>query len=212
MKLSQVCSIMIEAPYPSPPWRLRGTVHAALWRVPRAALPGPLPDGARPLGWGRNALLATVRADWQAGGDLAYAELVAAVPVRLGRRIGVVITAAWVDSPASLAGGRALWAIPKRLGRFESVDGRTALADAQGQVAIFTDRPGRTLPLRLPVPLLVLQPDGSGIRITRAAGTGRPGLGRVDWEVPPTGPLAVLAGRQPVLAVTLADAEARFGL
>ncbi|MGO4123334.1 acetoacetate decarboxylase family protein [Inquilinus sp. YAF38] len=203
---------MIDAPYPSPPWRLRGTVHAALWRVPRAALPGPLPDGARPLGWGRSALLATVRAEWQPAGDLTYAELVVAVPVRLGRRIGVAITAAWVDSPASLAGGRTLWAIPKRLGRFESVNGRTALADPQGPVAIFADRPERILPLRLPVPLLVLQPDGSGIRITRAAATGRPGLGGIDWVFPPTGPLAILAGRRPFLAVTLADAEARFGL
>ncbi|WP_395675272.1 acetoacetate decarboxylase family protein [Inquilinus sp.] len=203
---------MTQAPYPSPPWRLRGTVQAALWRVPRDALPGPLPDGARPLGWGRTALLATVRADWQAGGDLAYGELVVGVPVRLGRRIGVTITAAWVDSPASLAGGRALWAIPKRLGRFETADGRTILTDAQGLVAIFTDRPGRTLPLRLPVPLRVLQPDGNGIRITRAAATGRPGPGGAGWDFPPTGSLAVLAGKRPVLTLTLANAEARFGL
>lgn len=203
---------MTEALYPSPPWRLRGTVQAALWRVPRGALPGPLPDGARPLGWGRTALLATVRADWQAGGDLAYGELVVAVPVRLGRRIGVTVTAAWVDSPASLAGGRALWAIPKRLGRFETVDGRTILTDAQGLVAAFTDRPGRAPPLRLPVPLRVLQPDGAGIRATRAAATGRPSFGGPGWDFAPTGPLAVLAGRRPFLAVTLADAEARFGL
>lgn len=203
---------MIDAPYPSPPWRLRGTVHAALWRVPRAALPGPLPDGARPLGWGRTALLATVRATWEPGGDLAYAELVVAVPVRLGRRIGVAITDAWVDSPASLAGGRVLWAIPKRLGRFETAEGRADLTDAQGPVASFTDRPGRALPLRLPVPLLVLQPDGTAVRTTRAAATGRPRLGGLGWEFTPEGPLALLAGKQPLFTLTLADAEARFGL
>lgn len=203
---------MIDAPYPSPPWRLRGTVHAALWRVPRAALPGPLPDGARPLGWGRTALLATVRATWEPGGDLAYAELVVAVPVRLGRRIGVAITDAWVDSPASLAGGRVLWAIPKRLGRFETAEGWTELTDAQGPVASFTDRPGRALPLRLPVPLRVLQPDGIGVRITRAAATGRPRLGGLGWEFAPEGPLALLAGKRPLFTLTLADAEARFGL
>jgi hypothetical protein len=203
---------MIDAPYPSPPWRLRGTVHAALWRVPRAALPEPLPDGARPLGWGRSALLATVRATWESGGDLAYAELVVAVPVRLGRRIGVTITAAWVDSPASLAGGRALWAIPKRLGRFETTDGRTELSDAQRPVASFIARPGRALPLRLPVPLQVLQPDGTGVRVTRAAATGRPRFGGLDWEFPPEGPLALLAGKQPLFTLTLAEAEARFGL
>ncbi|WP_342236401.1 acetoacetate decarboxylase family protein [Inquilinus sp. OTU3971] len=203
---------MIEALYPSPPWRLRGTVRAALWRVPRTDLPGPLPDGARPLGWGRSALLATVQATWEPGGDLAYAELVVAVPVRLGQRIGLAITAAWVDSAASLAGGRALWAIPKRLGRFEMAAGRTELTDAQGPVAGFTDRPGRALPLRLPVPLRMLQPDGTGVRTTRAAATGRPRLGGLGWEFPPDGPLALLAGKRPLLTLTLADAEARFGL
>jgi len=203
---------MIEAPYPSPPWRLRGTVHAALWRVPRAALPGPLPGEAKPLGWGRGALLATVRAEWQPGGDLAYAELVVAVPLRLGRRIGITITAAWVDSRASLAGGRVLWAIPKSLARFETLDGRTELTDAGGPVAAFTDRPGHALLLRLPVPLRVLQPDGAGIRITRAAATGRPRLGGLGWEFAPDGPLALLAGKRPLLTLTLAEAEARFGL
>jgi hypothetical protein len=203
----------IEAPaYPPPPWRLCGTVHAALWRVPRSALPGPLPDGAGPLGWGRSALLATVRATWEPGGDLAYAELVVAVPVRLGRQLGIAITAAWVDSPASLAGGRALWAIPKRLGRFEAVDGRTELIDAQGPVASVTDRPGRALSLRLPIPLRLLQPEGTGIRTTRAAATGRPRFGGLDWSFPPDGPLAILAGRRPLSTLTLADAEARFGL
>jgi hypothetical protein len=203
---------MIDAPYPSPPWRLRGTVHAALWRVPRAALPGPLPDGARPLGWGGSALLATVRATWEPGADLAYAELVVAVPIRLGQRIGVTITAAWVDSAASLAGGRALWAIPKRVGRFETIGGRTELTDTQGPVAVFTDRPARALPLRLPVPLLVLQPDGTGIRTTRAAATGRPRFGDLGWDFAPGGPLALLAGKRPLLTLTLEEAEARFGL
>ena len=159
-----------------------------------------------------SALLATVRAEWQPGGDLTYAELVVAVPVRLGRRIGVTITAAWVDSPASLTGGRALWAIPKRLGRFEAVGGRTDLTDAQGPIASFTDRPGRALPLRLPVPLRVLQPDGTGVRVTRAAAAGRPRFGGLDWEFPPDGPLALLAGKRPLLTLTLAEAEARFGL
>jgi hypothetical protein len=132
--------------------------------------------------------------------------------VRLGRRVGVAITAAWVDSPASLAGGQALWAIPKRLGRFETAERRTDLTDAQGPVASFIDRPGRALPLRLPVPLRVLQPDGVGVRITRADATGRPRFGGPGWSFPPDGPLALLAGKRPLFTLTLADAEARFGL
>jgi len=203
---------MIQAPYPAPPWRLRGTLDAALWRIPRDALPGPLPSGARPLGWGGTALLLTVRADWDDRGDLAYRELVVAVPVRLGWRFGATVTAAWVDSPASLAGGRALWAIPKRLGRFETIAGRTALADADGPVAATGDRPGRTLPFRLPVRLLTLQPEDGRVVATRSRATGRPGVAGAAWDLPPTGPLAMLAGRRPLLTVRLADAAAQFGV
>jgi hypothetical protein len=203
---------MIQASYPPPPWRLHGTLHAALWRIPRADLPGPLPAGARPLGWGGTALLLTVRADWDAAGDLAYAELVVAVPVRLGRRLATTVTAAWVDSPASLAGGRALWAIPKRLGRFETAAGQTTLADDAGPIARFHDRPGRALPFRLPFRLTTLQPRGAALVATRSDATGRPGLGGLDWDFAATGPLAILAGRHPLLTVTLADAAARFGL
>lgn len=198
--------------YPPPPWRLHGTVHAALWRVPRPALPGPLLAAARPLGWGRTALLATVWAEWGAAGDLSYRELVVGVPVRLGARIGITVAAAWVDSPASLAGGRALWTIPKALGRFEAVSGQARLEDADGPVAGFAGGGGITLPFRLPVRLRVLQRDGAGIRTTRAAATGRPCLGGQAWDVSAAGPLSMLAGRRPLLTLTLADAEARFGL
>jgi hypothetical protein len=203
---------MIQAPYPPPPWRLHGTLHAALWRIPRGTLPGPLPSGARPLGWGGTALLLTVRADWDDRGDLAYRELVVAVPVRLGWRVGATVTAAWVDSPASLAGGRALWAIPKRLGRFATVASRTTLADTDGPVAATDDRAGRTLPFRLPVRLLTLQPGDDGLVATRSRATGRLGFGGAAWDLPATGPLAMLAGRRPLLTVRLADAAAQFGV
>ncbi|KGM33398.1 hypothetical protein, partial [Inquilinus limosus] len=84
--------------------------------------------------------------------------------------------------------------------------------DAMGRVVAFLDRPSRSWPLRLPVPLLVLQPDAAGVRITRAAATGRLRFGGPGWEFPSDGPLTLLAGKRPLLALTLADAEARFGL
>jgi acetoacetate decarboxylase len=203
---------MIQPPYPPPPWQLHGTLHAALWRIPRADLPGPLPAGARPLGWGGTALLLTVRADWDTTGDLAYGELVVAVPVRLGRRLATTVTAAWVDSPASLAGGQALWAIPKRLGQFETMKGETTLIDDDGPIARFHDRPGRALPFRLPVRLTTLQPRGDALVATRSEAAGRLGFGGLGWDFAATGPLAILAGRRPLLTVTLTDAAARFGL
>ncbi|WP_308431733.1 acetoacetate decarboxylase family protein [Amycolatopsis acidiphila] len=55
------------------------------------------------------AVVATAFVDYLPGGLLPYHELLAAVVVRRGRRLGLTITDIWVDSPASRAGGRELW-------------------------------------------------------------------------------------------------------
>jgi hypothetical protein len=57
---------------------------------------------------------------------LTYHELLVARPVRSdGRGRRVSITDIWVDSPASVAGGRELWAIPKDLCDFAFATGHT---------------------------------------------------------------------------------------
>jgi hypothetical protein len=63
---------------------------------------------------------------YEEGSPLTYSELLvgrAVEPVEHGRR--VTITDIWVDSPASVAGGRELWAIPKGLCDFTLESERT---------------------------------------------------------------------------------------
>ena len=69
---------------------------------------------------------------YEEGSPLTYSELLVARPVSTdkdGRRVS--ITDIWVDSPASVAGGRELWAIPKGLCDFtlESASDLSALIE-----------------------------------------------------------------------------------
>ena len=85
--------------YPAAPWRLRGQMWGTLFAV--AGAPG------RPRG-----AYAAAFVSYEPGSPLTYSELLVARPLG-GTRVQV--TDIWVDSPASRAGGRELWAIPKEL-------------------------------------------------------------------------------------------------
>lgn len=96
-------------PYPPAPWDMVGQLWLSVFRVPERV------DELRAAGTYGVAFVS-----YEPGSPLTYAELLVARPVRSdrhGRR--VTITDIWVDSPASVAGGRRLWAIPKGLCDFE---------------------------------------------------------------------------------------------
>src|SRR3712207_3654263 len=99
--------------FPPEPWRLRGAQHASVWLVPFADVPAALPHGTTPILLNGRALLLTAFAIYMPGSVLAYNEMLCAMAVRAGLRVAATITHIWVDSPASAAGGRALWGIPK---------------------------------------------------------------------------------------------------
>src|SRR5690606_15942184 len=86
--------------YPPAPWQMHGQLWLSLFKV-RA---GDHPD-REPGVYG----VALVR--YEEPSPLTYGELLVARPLNKA----VNITDIWVDSPASVAGGRALWAIPKDL-------------------------------------------------------------------------------------------------
>ncbi|MGW4115932.1 acetoacetate decarboxylase family protein [Actinosynnema sp. NPDC004786] len=121
------------ADYPPEPWRLNGRGCVAVWLVRATELP-PLP--ARPVTLVGRAVVGTAFVDYRPPG-MAYHEVLAAVLVRRGPRVGVSITHIWVDSEASRAGGRELWGIPKERAAFEwDGDGLTASArDGRGPIA-----------------------------------------------------------------------------
>jgi hypothetical protein len=128
-------------------------------------------------------------------------------------RGGVVVSIPhiWVDSPASLAGGRALWHIPKELAEFTMSDEPDFAAEARADGSLLAGakfRRRRTLPVRLPLAFSILQrgPKRSGVRVT-----ARLGVARSAWRVGGSGPLAFLGGRRPLLSLVARDFRMRFG-
>ena len=214
--------------YPPEPWDLRGQMYVSIWSVPRAVLPS-LPEGltrvVRPVTIGGRGLIGAAWVVYEPGGVLHYRELLAAVLVRDGLRPRVSITDIWVDSQASLAGGRELWGIPKDLAELEITDAVSASAgtgagtDAvsastgtgAGPIAGARVTPGRRLPGRWPTGFSVAQLLGGRVHTTPVRGRAGLQTGSAKWDVDPAGPLAYLAGRQPLLTLALRDFRLVFG-
>ena len=94
-----------DVSYPPVPWDMVGQLWLSLFHV------GEDVDERRPKG-----VYGAAFVRYEDGSPLTYSELLVGRAVdsdEHGRR--VTITDIWVDSPASVAGGRELWAIPKGL-------------------------------------------------------------------------------------------------
>lgn len=209
--------------YPPPPWRLRGTLHAALWWVGEHRLPRwPLPAGVRALRLGRRCGVVTFWVDYRPGGTLVYRELLVALAVRRGMSVGACAVEAWVDDPRSLAGGRALWGIPKRPAAFAFDEPAPALLST----ALLTDRtpahprkspeppavtalhhPLLRLPGRLPLRARLFQPalDRRQPCEVPLHLSGAAWLTRTRLRTTPGAPLGYLAGLRPLVACSLRD-------
>jgi hypothetical protein len=206
--------------YPPEPWDLRGQLYLSVFAVPRAALPAlpdPLAGAVRPLPFGRRALVGAAWVRYEPGGILQYQELLSAVLVHEGRHPRVSITGIWVDSVASRDGGRELWGIPKDLADLDvrtAPDGRTegTASIASGTIAAVSFGAGWRLPGRWPAPMSVVQELDGGLKRTTVRGRAGLRLGGSTWRVEPGGPLGYLAGRRPLLTLTLADFRLRFGV
>ncbi|MFJ4561456.1 acetoacetate decarboxylase family protein [Streptomyces massasporeus] len=204
-------------PFPPSPWRLTGDMVVSLWRVPADDLPSwPLPTGVRPWVVRRRATLVTFWVDYRAGGVLAYREFLIALAVRRGHRLTGSTVAAWVDDDRSLAGGRALWGIPKEQGVFTlHADNRSTRAEltADGMPPVrFTYQDVLRLPFRLPARAHLIQQlsDGTECRVPMRI-SGRPALGRGRVSTGPEAPLSVLARRRPVLSFAVRDFRSTVG-
>lgn len=197
--------------YPPEPWRLRGQLHACVFLLPLIDVPVDLPPGCRPVRLGRLGVVATAWVVYQPGGVLAYHELMSTLLVRRGWRLLPTITHIWVDSVASRDGGRALWGIPKQLATFAFSWSRFACSDDEGPIAAGTASPWLALPGRLPACLHLVQSFAGAAKITPVRARARMALSRATFDADPTGPLAFLAGRRPLLSVALRDFRMTFG-
>ena len=199
--------------YPAAPWTAMGQLWVSLFRLRDGV------DELRPAG-----VYGAAFVSYGPGSDLTYSELLVARPVKSeshGRRVS--ITDIWVDSPASVAGGRELWAIPKGLCDFtlESVHtGPVSRTDWSASLdrrpiasASFTDV-SRAAP-RLPFKGGTWQPgieDTDGAERTaglRGSSKTLPCRGR--WEFASDGPLGWLSGARQLASFRMAAFRMSFG-
>lgn len=201
--------------YPPPPWNLNATAYVSLWRVPAkdwpSSLKSELGSDIRELTVFGSLNLCSGFVHYEPGGDLHYRELFLAVLARAGARLGATLPLIWVDSIASLEGGRALWAIPKQLGALH-FENRTLRATADGRpIASMSFEPGRRLFRRLPIRATVMQARGSEVLRTPIHVSAEVERIRAQWYIPEDSPLCLLQHRVPILSLRLSQARLRFG-
>ena len=195
------------AAYPAAPWSLVGQLFLTLFRLPEAT-------AGRPAGIHGAAFVS-----YEEGSPLTYSELLVARPSGRSR---VTIEDIWVDSPASMAGGRELWAIPKELCDFTLDSSHTGpLSRTEWSAGLerhpiaharFTDvsRAGARLPFRSSVRQPPLEPGGrEGAAVMR--GTAKILPCRAHWDFATDGPLGWLAGARPLASVRMAGFRMSFG-
>lgn len=207
--------------YPAMPWalhadRLWSTAHLVELGTARRAVP----DGVRvqPVLPGRTAGGLYV-AEYRPPSVLAYRELIVSPAiVRLGARLAIWVTHVFVDSPASLAGGRALLGVPKALAEFTG--------DPEAPEGLRITEGGRELCRLRCGPLLglwgtradlrtahrdVRDSSGAALSVHRTSLRGRLAIGAARASVPPESRLAPLRLGRAWLAVGLGGAEGLFG-
>lgn len=201
--------------YPPAPWPMVGSLWLTLFKVARDV------DALRPAG-----IYGAAFVSYEEGSPLTYRELLVARPVAdpaggRGRRVS--ITDIWVDSPASVAGGRELWAIPKGLADFDLDStwsgplGRAAWSASIERRPVaearFTDV-SRLAP-RLPFTGHTWQPgiEDTGGQERRATmkGSARTLVCRASWDFAPDGPLGFLRGARQLGSARMHAFRMSFG-
>lgn len=200
--------------YPPAPWRMVGQLWLSLFRL------GEPVDDLRPAG-----VYGAAFVSYEPGSPLTYSELLVARPVpvpgRKGRRVS--ITDIWVDSPASVAGGRELWAIPKGLCDFELDTVRRGPLSTTDWSATFGRRPIASATfsdvskamLRLPFTGSTWQPGiedtGGEERSAVLQGSSKALPCRGRWDFAADGPLGWLRPARQLASFRMADFRMSFG-
>jgi hypothetical protein len=199
--------------YPAAPWKMVGSLWLSLFKVKEDV------DELRPKG-----VYGAAFVSYEEGSPLTYSELLVARPVTSdehGRR--VTITDIWVDSPASVAGGRELWAIPKDLCDFTLESSHTGpLSRTEWSASVerrpiagarFTDI-SRAAP-RIPFKGGTWQPGiedtGGEERTATLKGSSKALPCRGVWEFGADGPLAWLRDARPLASFRQAKFKMSFG-
>ena len=198
--------------YPPAPWAMVGQLWLSLFKVREPV------DELRVAG-----IYGAAFVSYEPGSPLTYSELLVA---RLadtdshGRRVS--ITDIWVDSPASVAGGRELWAIPKGLCDFEFESTRTGPLSRTSWSATAERRPIASArftdvsraALRVPFKGGTWQPElpeGGGEKTANLVGSAKALPCRGHWDFAPDGPLGWLADARPLVSARMSGFRMSFG-
>jgi hypothetical protein len=199
--------------YPAAPWQMVGSLWLSLFRLAKGV------DELRPAG-----IYGAAFVSYEEGSPLTYSELLVARPVTTeehGRRVS--ITDIWVDSPASVAGGRELWAIPKGLCDFTLESGHTGPLSRTEWSATLERRPIASArftdvsraALRLPFKGGTWQPGIDATngeeRTATLQGSSKTLPCRGVWDFDANGPLAWLRDARPLASARMAGFRMSFG-
>ncbi len=199
--------------YPAAPWEMVGSLWLTLFRLKEPV------DALRPAG-----VYGAAFVSYEEGSPLTYCELLVARPIATedhGRR--VTITDIWVDSPASVAGGRELWAFPKRLCDFSWESSHTGPFTTTEWTARLDRTPIATARFR--------DVSRAAPRVRFKGGTWQPGIedtdgaertatlqgsakalpARAHWDINPGGPLGWLDGARQLASFRQAAFRMSFG-
>jgi hypothetical protein len=211
-------AVATRVSYPPEPWQLGGSMLMTMWRLPTADVRREaeryVPEGVKLVTAGRHAFLFTAFVRYTPGSVLSYDELLVAAVGRRGVAPVAVIPHIWVDSPASVAGGRELWGIPKGLADFEQSGENplVARASVEGrELASVRAAQGVRLPgwHRLPMPT-AQRLDGHDA-FAQVQSLGRLHLGSAAWSFPDDSPLAFIGRGRPLVTSVLRQMTIRFG-
>lgn len=199
--------------FPPAPWTMHGQLWLSLFRLREDV------DELRPAG-----VYGAAFVSYEPGSVLTYSELLVARPVRgeggAGRRVSILDI--WVDSPESMEGGRALWAIPKGLCDFTLDSSRTGPLSRTSWSATLGRRPiaeadftdvsaaAPRAPFRGATWQPPLEAGGDPISATMK-GSAKSLPCRARWTFDRAGPLAWLADARQLASVRMAGFRMTFG-
>ncbi|MDO9454540.1 acetoacetate decarboxylase family protein [Nocardioides sp.] len=203
--------------YPDAPWQMVGSLWLTVFRLGHKARS---PDGSlRPKG-----VYGAAFVSYEEGSPLTYSELLVAraLPASDGKGRKVSITDIWVDSPASVAGGRELWAIPKGLCDFDLESSHRGPLSSTSWSASLDRRPiasasfrdvSRAAP-RLPFKGSTFQPalpEGGGDKGAVLQGSSKALPARARWDFAADGPLGFMRDARQLASFRMASFRMSFG-
>jgi hypothetical protein len=191
--------------YPPAPWQLGGWGVATFGLVDAKAAAAFVPSGVHVVHVGGGKTLGGLFFLAYERGTLVYHELnIVAGLVRVGSRFAFYLPRLYVDSEASLAGGRDIWGVPKELATFDVSHeiGLTTIAVHQGSRELWRLRCGvATRGLRVPLPMPSFGVRGDQFLFFTGALAARLSLVRAEIRMPADGEFAALALDRPRRAV-----------